>query len=53
MVGMQLPQWLARFTGTQPIRYSGLGRLGWVKPPWRQIMNATGIESSLLLTRAS
>ena len=23
-----------------------------VKPPWRQIMKATGIESSLLLTRA-
>jgi hypothetical protein len=24
-----------------------------VKPPWRQTMKATGIESSLLLTRAS
>jgi hypothetical protein len=23
-----------------------------VKPPWRQIMRATGISSSLLLTRA-
>jgi hypothetical protein len=23
-----------------------------VKPPWRQVMKATGIESSLLLTRA-